>query len=93
MLCVQEVVAKRQPARKLPVFVGGQSMGGMTAILAGITRPDLYKVLRAAPSLRMVSMQRFRGGGLASATSGQHDFGLVTMCLLTRMSSSTHEAR
>ena len=48
---LQEVVAKRQPAQKLPVFVGGQSMGGMTAVLCGIRSPHLYQVLLAFFSL------------------------------------------
>ena len=47
MICswdVQEVVSKRQPTPKVPLFMGGHSMGGMVTLMSAIQRPDLWQV-------------------------------------------------
>lgn len=49
---VDEVIAKRQQTPKIPLFMGGHSMGGMTALLAGIKRPDLWQgVVTTSPAV------------------------------------------
>jgi len=41
---MQEVVEKAQPSPPLPVFLGGLSMGGMTAILGAIRDQSAWQV-------------------------------------------------
>lgn len=41
---LQEVVDKEQPSPPVPVFLGGLSMGGMTAIIAAIRDQAKWQV-------------------------------------------------
>lgn len=40
------MVSKQQPSPRVPVFLGGHSMGGMVTILSGIRNPELWQVLQ-----------------------------------------------
>ncbi|KAK9807159.1 hypothetical protein WJX73_002203 [Symbiochloris irregularis] len=49
---VQEVVSKKQGSPRVPLFLGGLSMGGMVTILTAIHHPELFKgILLASPAV------------------------------------------
>lgn len=48
---LQEVVSKKQGSPRVPIFMGGLSMGGMVTILTAIQHPELFKVCAGPASL------------------------------------------